>query len=264
MTRRSICVKVDGETYYLNDTDQYSQLGSTAHDDKLAMDLSTQTFVTVNAAKDCGNKTDTFYSMTLADNGKARVAIRRQYYGLGYNARNRFFSELPPEQKNRYFQETVSGVAQGARPVGGLVTKFDTYPGIEEFTVEIDHYGVVDGKNLYFDLPFTPTLFAPGADQRTLPLFLPELSDNNIHAEIKLPPAFQQLVIAPGDENLNLPDGAGSALITRSSAPGQYSLNYQFETAPAIVSPEDYPSVLKLDSTLGQKSSRVFLLEKRR
>jgi hypothetical protein len=255
-------VTVDGETYYLNDTDQYSQLGSTAYDDKLAMNLTTRTFETVKAAKDCANKTDTFYSLTLGDDGKARVGIRRQYFGPAYNAKNRFFSELPPEEKNRYFQEIVSDVAQGARPVGGLTTKFDTYPGVEEFTVEIDHYCVVDGKNFYFDLPFTPALFAAGADQRALPLFLPGLSDNTVRADIQLPSAFPQLVIAPGAENLNLPDGAGGVQVTRTTTPGHYTIAYQLETAPAIISADDYPSVLKLESTLGKKSARVFLLEK--
>jgi len=257
-------VTVDGETYYLNDTDQYSRLGSTAHDDMLAMNLTTQTFETVKAAKDCANKTDTFYSLTLDNDGTARVGIRRQYYGLAYNAKNRFFSELPPEQKNRYFQELVSSVAQGAQPVGELTTKFDMYPGTEEFTVEIAHYCVVDGKNLYFDLPFRPSLFAAGADQRALPLFLSGLSDNRVQASIQLPPAFRQLVIAPSAEQLNLPDGAGNVQVTRTNAPGHYTIAYQLETTPAIISADDYPSVLKLESTLGKKSARVFLLEKGR
>jgi transglutaminase-like putative cysteine protease len=254
-------VTVDGETYYLNDTDQYAQIGSTQYDDRLAVALATQAFETVKAAKDCAGKTDTFYSLTLGDNGKARIGIRCQYFGTDYNAKNKFFSELPPEEKNRYFQEVVSGVAQGARPIGGLTTKFDGYPGVEEFTVEIDHYCVVDGKNLYFDLPFTPSLFATGADQRTLPLYQAGLSDNTVHAHIQLPPVFQHLVIAPGEEQLELPAGAGSAVVQRSDSPGQFDITYRLQTAPAIISAGDYPSVLKLESTLGKKSARVFLLE---
>ncbi len=255
-------VSVDDETYYLNDTDQYSQLGTTLHDDRLARDLSANQFVTVHAAKDCGNKSDTFYSLTLADNGKARVAIRTQYFGAAYNAKKRFFSELPPEERNRYFQEVVSAVAQGARPIGDLTTKFDRYPGLEEFTVEIDHYGVVDGKNLYFDLPFTPSLFIAGADQRALPLFLSGVADQTVQTDIQLPPGFQHLVIAPGNENLTLPDGAGGAVVKQSDSSGHYQLNYQIDTEPAIINPEEYPSVLKVQSTLGKKSARVFLLEK--
>jgi hypothetical protein len=128
--------------------------------------------------------------------------------------------------------------------------------------VEIDHYCVVDGKSFYFDLPFTPALFAAGADQRALPLFLPGLSDNTVRADIQLPSAFPQLVIAPGAENLNLPDGAGGVQVTPTTTPGHYTIAYQLETAPAIIGADDYPAVLKLESTLGKKSARVFLLEK--
>jgi hypothetical protein len=255
-------VTVDGVTYYLNDTDQYAQLGSTAHDDRLAIVPATQTFETVKAAKDCLSKSDLFFSLALSDSGKARITVKQQYFGMEYNAKKKYFAELPPEEKNRYFQEMISGMAQGAKPVGDLTTKFDTYPGIEEFTVELDHYCVVDGKNYYFDLPFTPSLFTAGADQRALPLFIPGTLDKTIRTEINLPPAFQRLVISPADAKLELPAGAGSAVASRTSAPGQYTITYQFDTTPAIISPADYPSVLKLQSTLGKKSARVFLLEK--
>jgi transglutaminase-like putative cysteine protease len=255
-------VTLDGEIYYLNDTDQYAQLGSTAHDGRMAVVPATQAFETVKAAKDCCNKADAFYSMTLSDNGKARITIRRQYFGMEYSAKNKFFAELPPEEKNRYFQELVSSIAQGAKPVDKLATKFDTYPGVEEFTVEIDHYCVVDGKNYYFDLPFALSMIGGGADQRALPFYLPVTMDNTIRAEIKLPPGFQHPVIVPTGERLEMPAGAGSAVVTSTNAHGQFTVNYQMELAPAIISPADYPSVLDVESTLGKKSARVFLLEK--
>jgi hypothetical protein len=255
-------VTVDGETIHLNDTDQYAQVGTTAHENRLAMIPATGKFETVAAAKDCQNKTDTAFSLVLDNDGKARIGIRRQYFGLNFAAKNKFFAELPPEERNRYFQEAVSAVAQGARPVGGLTTKFDTYPGVEEFTVELDQFAVVDGKNLYFDLPFTAGLFGPGADQRALPLFVAGAADNTIQADIQLPPKFQQLVIAPAAASLTLPDGAGGAVVTRTNAAGHFSIRYELDTAPAIISADDYPAVLNVESALGRKSARVFLLEK--
>src|SRR5207344_2191336 len=153
-----------------NDTDQYAQLGSTAFDGRLAVALPSQTFEVIRAAQDCKDKTETVYTLSLADNGKTRVGISRQYYGGNYNSKNRYFSELPPEERKRYHQEIVSDVAQGARPIGDLTTTFNTYPGVEQFTVEVDHFSVVDNRYSYFDLPFTPSLFPPGADTRTLPL----------------------------------------------------------------------------------------------
>jgi transglutaminase-like putative cysteine protease len=254
-------VKVEGEEYYLNDTDQYAQLGSTSFDGRLAITLANQSFEVVKAAKNCEDKHDTVYSLALSDTGKTQVRITRHYYGTEYNGKHRFFSELPPEERRRYFQEIVSGVAQGARPVGDLTTDFSAYPGIEQFTVEIDNYSVVDGKYLYFDLPFRPSLFAAGTDRRSLPLFISHASESTVRTEIEFPAKFRQRVIVPQNENLDGPDGGGKARITSTEADGKYVITHQFQTSPAIIAPKDYAALLHIESTLGRKSSRVFLLQ---
>ncbi len=254
-------VTVDGVTYYLNDTDEYSQLGATAHHGKLGFNLASQRFETITAAPGCADKTDTVYQLNLTDDGRARVQITHSYYGGDFGDKHRYFAELPPEERNRYFQEAVSGVAQGARAVGDLVTHFDTYPGTEQFTVEINHYTVVDGQNMYFNLPFVPTITAPGADHRALPLFINSAMDNTVRTEITLAPEFQHLVINPPPGQLTMPGGAESASITETNPAGQVIVTHEFKTTPALVSPADYQSMLKLESTLSKKSSRVFLLE---
>jgi hypothetical protein len=244
----------------LNDTDQYAQLGTTAADNKLGIALASQAVETLHAATDCRNKIETTYSVSLADNGNARITIAHVYYGEHYNEQNQYFSELPPEERNRYYQKAVSDVAQGARPVGDLTTKFDTYPGREEFTVDIDNYAVVDGKYLYFDSPSKPTLFPAGADQRVLPLYLSEGVEGTVRTEIKLPPGFHQMVIEPKSELLTVPGGS-SANILRTDADGQCVITDQFEIVPSIISAKDYPTMQKAEFTLGEKSSRLFLLE---
>jgi hypothetical protein len=254
-------ITVDGETYYLNDTDQYSQLGTTPYDDKLGVVLSSQKMETIQAAKDCQDKTETDYAVSLTDDGRAQIKISQHFYGENYNGLNRYFSELPPEEREHYFQELVSGVAQGAQAVGGLTTKFDTYPGLEESTVVLDHYAVADGKFLYFDLPFTPTLFSVGTDQRSLPFYIAQGDEQIIHTDIQLPPGFRLTDIAPKAENLVAPGGA-QAQVTRANADGKCEMDYQLDTIPAIVSPKDYPAMLKLQSDLDEKASTVFLLER--
>ena len=111
--------------------------------------------------------------------------------------RNRYFSELPPEERKRYHQEIVSSVAQGARAVGDLTTTFNAYPGVEQFTVEVDNFSVVDGRYAYFDLPFTPSFFPGGTDTRTLPLYVSQQNERKVRTEIDLPAGFQQVAIAP-------------------------------------------------------------------
>jgi transglutaminase-like putative cysteine protease len=254
-------VAVDGEVYYLNDTDQYARLGTTPHDGRLAVSLSFQAIETIRACKGCEDKLETVYTLSLNDAGKTQLGISRHYFGTEYNAKRRFFSELPPEERRRYFQEIVSGVTQGAQPLGDLTTQFDSYPGVEQFAVQVDNYAVVDGKYLYFDLPFTPSLLPVGADHRTLPLFISHHNENTVRTEIELPAGFKQIVIAPTGTELTAPGGGGIARTVAKNDSGKFVLTHDFETWPAIIDPKDYGQVLRLESELGQKSSRVFLLQ---
>ena len=253
-------VTVDGETIYLNDTDQYSQLGSTAHDGKLGLVLAGRSTMEIKAAKDCANESQTFYHLSIGDDGQARIGVKHSYYGMEFDGKHRYFAELPPEERRRYFQELVTSVAQGARPVGGLATDFDHYPGTEEFTVDVDNYAVVDGRYSYFDLPFAPSLFAVGADRRALPLFIAAGGKTTLRAEIDLPPGFPRTVIAPKSEKLSA--SGGTARITSArAAGGRCVITDELESAPVIVSPQDYPALLQVEAALRQKSAQVFLLE---
>ncbi len=253
-------IRLGGETYYLNDTDQYAQLGSTRNDGKLGIALSTQAWEVIHAAKQCEDGTKTVYTLLLDKSGRTGIGVSRWYYGGNYNEKRRFFSELPPEERKRYFQETVSEVAQGARPVGDLTTAFDTYPGREQFSVIVDNYGIPAGKYLYFNLPFTPSLIPAVAEQRVLPLLLAHGGKNTIRTEVELPPEFRGIVVAPKSEDLTVAGGE-KAHITAGKTFGGYVVTDEFETAPAIISPQDYQAMLKVESALSRKSSKVFLLE---
>jgi hypothetical protein len=253
---------VDGQAYYLNDTDQYAKPGTTAHANRLGLTPANGKIMQIKPAKNCGEESQTLYTITLTDDGQAQIGITRRYFGSAYNAKKHYFAELPPEERRRYFQQIVSSVAQGARPVGDLVTQFDSYPGIEQFSVTVDHYAVVDGKYFYFDLPFRPSMFPAGSDARVLPLFIGSDFESRIATEISLPPEFSRLVIAPSDKKLRAAD-AGSVRVKTSSQPGKFLITQDMEINPAIIPPDEYPALLNVESTLGEKSGRTFLLEKK-
>jgi len=254
-------VRVDGEDYYLNDTDQYARLGATGHDGYLGINLTDQGSVVINAARGDENRLAVDYRMQVDDTGRVRLRIRREYSGEEFGEKNKFFSELPPEERKRYFQEAVSGVAQGARPVGDLATRFDAYPGVEEFTVDIDNYAVVDGKYLYFDLPYSLSLFPTHTDRHTLPLLIRKALVESVHAEVELPAGFRHVVIAPRSQDLAAPSGAGAVHVSAKVAGGDWSVTQELEARPALVAPEDYSKLLSLESLLENESSRLLLLE---
>jgi transglutaminase-like putative cysteine protease len=255
-------IVVGGATYYLNDTDQYARLGSTPHDGYLSIDPATGACETIRAAGDCHDRVATTYSLMLDDQGNARIGIRYEYYGMAFDRKNRRFSRMRPEERAQYFQEAVSGVAQGARPVGGLVTDFKVYPGVERFEVDVDRYGVANDRCLYFSLPFTPQLFETDTNRRTLPLLISDLSDEIIRARIKLPTKYRQVAIAPRAASFAGPDGAGTAHVVSTTRHGDHVITYQLEHRPAIIHPADYPAALAVESALENKAARVVLLER--
>jgi hypothetical protein len=252
-------VNVDGQVYYLNDTDQYAQAGATTHAHRLALALATRAVEEIEPANNFDEKSETHYTIALSKDGRAQIGVTHRYFGSAFGAENRYFSELPPEERSRYYQEIVSGVAQGARPVGDLVTKFDTYPGVEQFSVTVDHYAVTDGKYLYFDLPFTPSLFPAGTDTRELPLFIASGGHSQVSAEIVLPPEFSRLVIAPLGKKMAV--AGSSASITAADEHGKFELTQDLDMTSAIIAPSEYPALLQTETALRAKSSRAFLLQ---
>jgi transglutaminase-like putative cysteine protease len=254
-------IVVNGRSCYLNDTDQYAHLGSTRHDNCLGIDLTTGACITVRATPDGSDREETTYSLDLDNQGNARIGIRHAYYGMAFDRKNRRFSELRPMQRLHYFQQMVSHVAQGALPVGGLETNFKVYPGVEQFEVEVAHYGVANGRCLYFPLPFTPHLFPTKTNRRTLPLLIPIASEKIIRARIKLPPEYRHVAIGSRSANLSGPDGIGNAQVVSTTNNEQCLIVYHLVLRPAILQPADYPIALKVESALENKAARMLLLE---
>ena len=60
---------------------------------------------------------------------------------------------------------------------------------------------------------------------------------------------------------LEIPNGAGRARITSSDSAGKRVITHEFETAPAIIEASRYGEMLDVEAALGQKASRVFLME---
>ncbi len=119
---RLVRVTVDGETYYLNDTDQYSvwAIHFSRWQNSASLSPRVQMLETLHAAmRDwCRDRTgDHLRHLTLSDDGKARITIGNDYYGMAILTKNTSSSpNRSPEERNRYFhQKVVSAVAQGAR-----------------------------------------------------------------------------------------------------------------------------------------------------
>jgi len=64
----------------------------------------------------------------------------------------------------------------------------------------------------------------------------------------------------PKGENLTVAGGEKARINTKKTF-GGYVVTDDFETAPAIISPDGYQALRGVESALGRKSAKVFLLE---
>ncbi len=138
---------------YLNDTDQYAMLGTTPADGGLALPLAQGRPESVAVAQEKKNLMEYEVRLALTEQGDARITMTRKNYGEWFGARRKLFAEMPPEERNRFYQEMVGEISQAAVADSNLATNFDSYPGVESFSVRADKYAVRDGNLLYFELP---------------------------------------------------------------------------------------------------------------
>ncbi len=272
----SLLVRIDSmnETIYLNDTDQYDNLGATPHDGVLGFVLTSAAFETIHATASSRDSMEVDYSLEVAADGSAVVTKKQRLYGIGYGRAKKKFAEMPPEELSRYFQETVSAISQRAIAVSDLQTNFAGYPGTVEFEVKIDQFAVRDGEYLYFKLFDTlQYLMNFRADQRHNPIYWPETQDFKLSYKIKLPEGYDVVLPELPDVNSNTssetiltwnaPEQNGNvAVVPSKTENGDLHILYDVHLKPAFLSAARYHELLEIDQRLDHPSASTILLKK--
>jgi len=254
---------------YLNDTTQYAMLGSTSAHGYLALPLARGRTETISIAQDKQDLRQYEYRLTLSAEGDARIAAARKNYGDSFEVRHRMFAEMPPEERNRYYQELVAEISQAAVAAGDLVTDFNSYPGVESFAVEVQRYAVRDNDFLYFELPESlGRLFNLRSDTHENPFYRAGAQRRRISTVVELPKGTWRLVLAPEQRQLSLPGGGGTVTVSvaaqgpGSGGPATLVFTHEIELDPFIVESQDYPDLLEIEKKLTHAQARTVLLKR--
>jgi hypothetical protein len=258
----------DGDTdVYLNDTDQYAELGATPADGGLSLPLAKGTPQSVAVAQDKKNVMEYEVRLALTEQGDAKIATTRKNYGEWFGARRRLFAEMPPEERNRFYQEMVGAVSQAAVADSNLVTDFDSYPGVESFSVRAEKYAVRDGNLLYFELPRSlQGLFSLRSDVHENPYYLDSDMTLRISTIVDLPAGFSQVVLAPEQRNWQLPAGGGTVRVEVSTRkpengdPMQLSIAHEVDLNPFMLEAAGYPELVEIERQLRHAQARTVLV----
>jgi hypothetical protein len=265
-----VCVKTRGRKIFLNDTDQYATLGMTGHDGCAGLWVNGGGIHTIRAEKQRTDDRQSYCRIVLDDAGNARIEMKHTYFGALYAANHRRFAEMPPEERNRYYQKILTALSQRARPAGKLLTSFAGYPGTEEFSAEVESFAVVDGDYCYFNLPLgLRNLLGLRADERHNAIYWSATRKVTLITDIVFPEQFRLPVLLPENSRWRAPSGGGSVAVTLKrnlkDEQGRYvdlRLIYKVDLSPAVIPADHYRELLRLNRRLSHAKSRTILLRR--
>ncbi len=262
----------DGATdIYLNDTNQYAQLGTTPAEGHMALALAQGKVETVSVVPEKKNLREYEFRLTLTPEGDARIAVTRKNYGEWFGARHKMFDELPPEERSRFYQEMVAEISQAAVADSNLVTNFDSYPGTETYSVQVKRYAVRDGDYLYFELPRSlGHLFGLRSDTHENPYYHDGDQSLRITTVVELPKGFSNVVLAPAQSQWKLPAGGGTVRVrvAKQDASGDARTTLTFihevDLNPFILDSATYADLLEIEKQLTHAQARTVLVAQKK
>jgi len=250
---------------YLNDTNEYSALGSTANEYNIGLNLRTGKTEIIKPLKNKNSKIEFDYKIKLDNSGNAAFVITKKYYGLYFGIYNKKFTDFRPEQRNRYFQKIVSDVSQNATPVGKLETDFSNYPGQEKFSIKIDNYAIIDNGYYHFKTPLDLNkIFLTGKKNRFYPYFMNLRTNISYNIEASLPSEYTKKIIIPNTETISFPNNSGDIQFDHITDVGKniWKEMVSFKCKPSIFTTEQYDAILTIDKEISQPITHTILLKK--
>ncbi len=191
---------------WLNDTSEYAQLGTTPNIGNIVLNLQTSHFEKIKVYDSFMPEVDSYYFVDLNDKADATIKVKKEFFGNLFEANNKMFSHMTPEEKKIFYQEELTTIAQAATAASELSIDFDSYPGNISYSANIPKFAIIDNEFLYFNLPKTlGRIFNLRSDTRENPLYIGENIKRKIHILIALPKNYRAPVIAPANMKWNSP-----------------------------------------------------------
>ena len=252
-----------GEWLPLDDLSQYAPLGATSLGGQPGYTMDGKPFVWAEPSG-LENFGETEIALDFDAQGTALIAVTSRYHGTDHEGFVRQQTEMTPEERSRYFQSLVSGIAQNAKPEGELVTTF-TYPGTMKYAVKVERFGVKNAGGLYFDLPSVPQQIMPtDADRRERGLLFAGEEKSKIVWKVTAPAGLVP-VIAPENLDWRGPGNLGTVKFNAepntSTDATRLTYSLDIDLAPAVIPVGNYSSLLDLNRRFSHPSARRVLLQ---
>ncbi len=280
-TFSELLVKIRGEDIYLNEGDQYAELGATYHAGFAGLFIGDAGIAEIKAAPDRKDRSVVNCFVKVSPDGTALVKNQTLHFGSAMCVFRRTFTEITPEDRRRHHLELCGSLSRSAKAAGEYVTRTDVYPGVEEYTVSIENYAVREGDYLYFELgqPLGG-IFSNVTPGRENPYFIGSRSSSETNYYISLPlNEFKEQELIPPEQFFSIPSSggeSGSLKITRDTvkppdcaggffgdgAGNVLKVSYAAELKPELLSKDSAKLLLSLNDVLNDPELNTIFIRK--
>ncbi|MFA7173770.1 MAG: DUF3857 domain-containing protein [Kiritimatiellia bacterium] len=256
-----------GETYYLNDGDQYTELGVSHFDDAPALSLNGAISM-IEVPQEKQEYSRSSLMIDLSADGSALITSTNWFYGTSYSPFRKTYSEMLPEDRRRHYLEIVNKVANSATAVTDLITNYECFPGYAAYTVRATDYAVVENNTLLLNIPqVSGAIYPVVTDKRANPLFLGNNSESELLCTVILPPGYNKTALLPQNKEWSLPADTGTVAfdVTTRERPDNRSevvISRTIKYSSGELAPELYPAVLEYNRIFSHAAMRTLIAEK--
>lgn len=266
-----VLIKCDAKPtmIYLNDTNQYAKLGTTPHAGYPSLFLDTGLTHVINPKSNMENKSEISFNIKIKRNGDAVITRHETFYGTHFSNFHETFAEMPPEKRDRHFQETIGAISLAAKPMGDLTTNFNIYPGVKEYTVSVPKFAVTEGPFLYFTLPETfKNLISISSAKRENPYYLNHATRKSVHYFITLPTNAKSAQITPSPWEWFGPRGSGSVATTSEiisknvfgATPSMIKFSEVVDLTPALIPVDHFDDLIDLKQRISSPTMDMIFI----
>ena len=259
-------LKLDDETIYLSGSSQYAELGTSAYDNRVMLDLKNGKLGKVEVAPQKDNRGHEVVEMSIAADGEAGITRTTTMQGTSFEGFHQGYAEITPEKRRRHYLEMVTQISQSARAASKLITHYETYPGKLEYSVVADRYAVADGDYLYFVVPEgLGGLLKYRSNERTLPLAWNRYVDSITEVNIVLPDGYEPAIL-PETFSWQAPNGAGliEVAVQYSKRANAIRMVLLADLKPALIQADDFPGIIEASRRLAHPDMHTILLKKKK
>jgi len=264
-----VAIRLDGETVYLNEGDQYDEIGASALDAAPALLLSGKQ-QTVAVPPACRNRSRNEWTIDLDASGTATVSVTNWFFGTAVGPFRKQYAEMLPEDRRRHHLELVGSISKSAKPASDLFADTSSYPGCRAFSVTAENYAIADRNTLTLLIPAVAGPVLPvNADTRENPLFLSARGETSLSCRIILPPGYTRLPLLPESKRWTLPCGFGTLdyrveVVVRPDGRREVLITRDHVFASGEAPAELYPALLAYNRRLAHPSNQTLVAERER